>query len=78
MLNAIAVVLLAGMMFIPIINFVVGIVSGAALFGVWGALGGAALAILITTGELVASVVLKPSPVLPVSSRQWFRLRSSI
>jgi hypothetical protein len=33
MLNAIAIVILAGMMFIPIINLVVGTVAGACLFG---------------------------------------------
>ena len=51
MLNVIALTILAGMMFIPFINVVVGIVAGAALLGVWGCLAGAALAVLRTTGS---------------------------
>jgi hypothetical protein len=47
-LNAIAIVILAGMMFIPIINLIVGIIAGAALFGVAGSFAGAALAVLTT------------------------------
>jgi hypothetical protein len=50
MLNAIAIVLLAGMMFIPIINLVVGTVAGTCLFGLVGGFAGAALAALITIG----------------------------
>jgi hypothetical protein len=34
MLDAVATVILAGMMFIPIINLVVGIIVGTGLFGV--------------------------------------------
>jgi hypothetical protein len=45
---AIATVILAGMMFIPIINLVVGIVVGSGLFGVAGGFAGAAFAVLIT------------------------------
>jgi hypothetical protein len=48
MLDAIATVILAGMMFIPIINLVVGIIVGTGLFGVAGGFAGAALAVLIT------------------------------
>ena len=48
MLDAIATVILAGMMFIPIINLVVGIIAGTCLFGVAGGFAGAALAVLIT------------------------------
>ena len=51
MLNAMALVVLAGMMFIPIINLVVGIVAGGTLFGVVGGVAGAALAALITLAE---------------------------
>jgi hypothetical protein len=51
MLNAIAILILAGMMFIPIINVVVGIVAGGTLFGVVGGVAGAALAGLITIAE---------------------------
>ena len=76
MLNVIALTILAGMMFIPFINVVVGIVAGAALSGVWGCLAGAALAVLITTGELVAVFrqALNAAPLF--SSREWFRVRS--
>ena len=69
MLNVIALTILAGMMFIPFINVVVGIVAGAALSGVWGCLAGAALAVLITTGELVA-VLRDRRPTLPRCSRR--------
>jgi predicted PurR-regulated permease PerM len=47
MLDAVATVILAGMMFIPIINLVVGIIVGTGLFGVAGGFAGAALAVLI-------------------------------
>ena len=50
MLNAIATIILVGMMFIPIINLVVGTVAGACLFGLVGGFAGAALAALITIG----------------------------
>ena len=48
MLDAVATIILAGMMFIPIINLVVGIIVGTGLFGVAGGFAGAALAFLIT------------------------------
>ena len=48
MLDAVATIILAGMMFIPIINLVVGTVAGTCLFGVAGGFAGAALAVLIT------------------------------
>jgi hypothetical protein len=48
MLNAIAIAILAGMMFIPIINLVVGIIVGTLLLGVTGGFAGATLAGLIT------------------------------
>ena len=60
MLNAISIVVLAGMMFIPLINVVVGIVAGAAMLALPGGFVGAALAILITTGELVPTMRLRP------------------
>lgn len=50
MLNAIAIVILGGMMFIPIINLVVGTVAGTCLFGLAGGLAGAAFAALVTIG----------------------------
>jgi hypothetical protein len=48
MLDAVAAIILAGMMFIPIINLVVGIIAGACMFGYLGGFAGAALAFLIT------------------------------
>jgi hypothetical protein len=51
MLDAIAIIILAGMMLIPGINLLVGIVAGGASFGVTGAFGGAATAVLITLAE---------------------------
>ena len=48
MLDAVATIVLAGMMFLPIINLVVGTVAGTCLFGVAGGFAGAALAFLIT------------------------------
>ena len=51
MLNAIAIVLLAGMMFIPIINLVVGIIVGACVLGFPGGIAGAALAFLVTIAQ---------------------------
>ena len=50
MLNAVAIVLLAGMMFVPIINLVVGVIAGTCLFGMAGGFAGAAIAALITIG----------------------------
>jgi hypothetical protein len=51
MLDAIAIIILAGMMLIPGINLLVGIVAGGASFGVSGAFAGAAIAVLITLAE---------------------------
>jgi hypothetical protein len=51
MLDAVATIILAGMMFIPIINLVVGIIAGACMFGFSGGIGGAAFAFLITIAQ---------------------------
>ena len=51
MLDAVATIILAGMMFIPIINLVVGIIAGASMLGIPGGIGGAALAFLITIAQ---------------------------
>jgi hypothetical protein len=51
LLNAIAIIILAGMMLIPGINLLVGIVAGGASFGVSGGFAGAAIAVLITLSE---------------------------
>jgi hypothetical protein len=49
--DAIATVILAGMMFIPLVNIVVGLIFGAGLGGVVGAVVGLSLAVLIMAGE---------------------------
>jgi hypothetical protein len=49
--DAIAAIILAGMMLIPLVNIVVGIVVGAGLAGVSGALVGLALAAFIMATE---------------------------
>jgi len=51
MLDAVATIILAGMMLIPGINLLVGIVAGGASFGVSGGFAGAAIAVLITLAE---------------------------
>jgi hypothetical protein len=51
MLDAIATVILAGMMLIPGINILVGIIVGGGWFGVSGGFAGAALAVLIMLAE---------------------------
>jgi hypothetical protein len=51
MLDAVATIILAGMMFVPIINLVVGIIAGACMLGIPGGIGGAALAFLITIAQ---------------------------
>lgn len=52
-LNALAVALLAGMMFLPLINIVVGTVLGGGLSGYVGALVGVLIALVITGVEVV-------------------------
>jgi hypothetical protein len=49
--DAIATVILAGMMFIPLVNIVVGVIFGAGLGGVVGAVVGLSLAVLIMAAE---------------------------
>ena len=51
MLDTVATIILAGMMLIPGINLLVGIVAGGASFGVLGGFAGAAIAALITLAE---------------------------
>ena len=51
MLDAVATIILAGMMLIPGINLLVGIVAGSAVFGVSGGFAGAAIAVLISFAE---------------------------
>ena len=48
MLDSIATLILAGMMLIPVLNVVVGIVAGGASFGLAGACAGGSLGALIT------------------------------
>jgi hypothetical protein len=51
MSDAIAIIILAGMMLIPGINLLVGIVAGGASFGFSGGFAGAGIAVLITLAE---------------------------
>jgi len=51
LLDAIALVILAGMMFIPLVNVIVGVIVGAGLAGPPGALAGALFAIVITAAQ---------------------------
>src|ERR1044071_6913008 len=51
MLDAIAIIILLGMMLIPGINILVGIVAGGATFGITGGFAGGAIAVLITFAE---------------------------
>ena len=65
MLDAIAIAILAGMMFVPIINIVVGIIVGAGLFGFSGACAGAAIAVLITLGDNRIRRAIQPTRAKP-------------
>lgn len=51
MADVIAIIILAGMMLIPGINVLVGVVAGGASFGVSGGFAGGAIAVLITFAE---------------------------
>jgi hypothetical protein len=51
LLDAIALLILAGMMFIPLVNVIVGVVVGAGLAGPPGALCGLMFAIAITVAQ---------------------------
>ena len=62
MLDAVATIILAGMMFIPIINLVVGVIAGTCLFGVAGGFAGAAIAVLITIAALNRGVGKPAAP----------------
>lgn len=55
MLDAIATVIIIGMMFIPLINLLVGAIVGAGLGGILGGIVGIALALLITAIEKMIS-----------------------
>jgi hypothetical protein len=48
MLDSIATVILTGMMLIPVLNVLVGLIAGGASFGLSGASAGGSLGILIT------------------------------
>jgi hypothetical protein len=51
MFDAIALVILTGMMLIPFVNILVGVIVGAGLGGVFGAVGGLSLAVLVIAAE---------------------------
>jgi hypothetical protein len=55
LLDAIATIILAGMMLIPLVNVFVGVIVGAHLVGVPGAAVGALIAIAITRAEALVS-----------------------
>jgi ABC-type branched-subunit amino acid transport system permease subunit len=72
MLNAIAIIVLAGMMLIPGINLLVGIVAGGASFGVSGAFAGGAIAVLITLAEKWLSDGRRMGPTQPRPTAEIF------
>jgi len=51
MFDAIALVILAGMMLIPFVNIVVGIIVGAGVGGIFGAVAGLLLSVLVIAAE---------------------------
>jgi hypothetical protein len=53
LLDTIAVLILAAMMFVPLLNIFVGLVAGAGIAGPPGALCGAACALAITTAQML-------------------------
>jgi hypothetical protein len=53
LLDAIALLILAGMMFIPLVNVIVGVVVGAGLAGPPGALCGLLSALAITVAQKI-------------------------
>ncbi len=67
LLEAIATVILAGMMLIPLANLFVGVIVGASLGGAAGALAGFALAAAVTVAEKLIG-----------DRRGWFDLKCDI
>ena len=53
LVDAIAIVILTGMMFVPLVNVLVGAIVGSGLGGIPGCIAGIVLAIVITLGEKV-------------------------
>jgi hypothetical protein len=51
MFDAIALVILAGMMLIPFVNIVVGVIVGAGVGGIFGAVAGLVLSVLVIAAE---------------------------
>lgn len=51
LLDMIAIVILAGMMLIPVVNIFAGVIIGAGLGGAAGACAGLLLALIVTAGE---------------------------
>jgi uncharacterized protein YqgC (DUF456 family) len=81
MLDFIATILLAGLMLIPAVNVLVGVVSGGASFGVPGALVGGCLGAFITlTAMQFRSPRLPPAPVLAniIAFPTGYRIRHSV
>jgi hypothetical protein len=81
MADAIAIITLAGMMLIPGINVLVGIVAGGASFGVSGGFAGGAIAVLITFAEkwlsdrhpLGAAQANPSAQIIAISNRPYWR-----
>ena len=65
--DLIATILLGGMMLIPLVNVITGVVIGSALAGPTGAFGGLCFAFLVMAAErwLIALWSRTPSPVAP-------------
>jgi hypothetical protein len=71
MFDAIALVILAGMMLIPFVNIVVGVIVGAGVGGVFGAVAGMLLSVLVIAAEKLIGHrlgLLDPRPALAASA----------
>ena len=67
LVDAIAIVILTGMMFVPLVNVLVGAIVGSGLGGIPGCIAGIVLAIAITLAEKVIG-----------DRRGWFRMACQI
>jgi hypothetical protein len=71
MFDAIALVILAGMMLIPFVNVVVGVIFGAGMGGVFGAVAGLLVSVLVIAAEKLIGHRLglfDPRPALAASA----------
>lgn len=67
LLDAIASIILMGMMLLPIVNVVEGVILGAALGGVPGGVAGLLLAVIVTVAEKMIA-----------DRRGWFRIMGAV